>query len=772
MLSRRGFIVSGAAVGGGLILTYGWSSLDDGDAAGKFAATGEPGAPLNAWLKISDDGTITCAIHRAEMGQGVTTSLAMLLAEELDADWSSIRFEFAPVDRDYYNFGMVLRGQPLGDPEAGFMAATGTWAIRQVFYAMGLSMTLSSSSTVDAWDTLRPAGATARQMLINAAALQWDCAVDTLRSEAGQVIETGGAQRRASYGELAEAASRVRPPADITLKDPADWSIIGHDVPRLDGTMKATGTAEFGIDVVRPDMLHATVVHSPVAGTTVASFTTGDAEKMPGVEGIFLAGKPGAEHAVAVVARDTWQAMQAAERISIEPGPIRPEENPVDSTGLGAQYFAWLETAIEKFAADPDSLSVFRDDGDVEAAIAAAPTTLTADYEVPYLAHACMEPMNCTALYTGDALEIWAPSQAHSVARDVAAEVAGLEPEQVTLHTTFMGGGFGRRAEMDFVEQAAAVARQLPGRPIKLTWSREQDIRHDAFRPLAVAKVRGALGPDGELFAIDYALATQSVVASYESRTPSPRGGDARKDTSAATSAIELNYPLDAMRVRYLPVSSHVPVGYWRSVSHSWNTFFIESFIDELAAAAGTDPLEFRRRALTNQTDQTSNARMLAVLERAAEAAGWSPGRGNHGIALAASHDTIVAHVIEVETGNDGDNVGFRRVKRVVCAVDCGQVVHPDNVRAQMKGSIIDGLSAALYGRIDIERGRVMQANFDTDRRLRMPEVPDIEVHLVGGEGRPGGVGEPGVPGVAPALTNAIFAATGRRIRKLPVIGV
>ena len=762
MLSRRGFIVSGAAVGGGLLLAYGWSSLDDGDATAKFAATGRPGSPLNAWLKISNDGTITCAIHRAEMGQGVTTSLAMLLAEELNADWSNIRFEFAPVDLDYYNFGMLLRGQPLGDPAAGFLAATGTWAIRQAFHAMGTSMTISSSSTVDAWDTLRPAGATARQMLIAAAANQWRCSPDTLRTEAGWVRETGREQRSASYGELAEAASRESPPSDVALKDPADWTIIGRDVPRLDAHMKVTGTAEFGIDVVKPDMLFAAVAHSPIAGTTVGSFTTNGAEDMPGVEGIYLAGKPGVERAVAVVAHDTWQAMQAAKKISIVPGPEpeRSKVEPVDSNELGHRYIDQLDAARDKAETDPDSLSVFRDDGDVNAVIEDAKTSLTAQYEVPYLAHACMEPMNCTALYTGDTLEVWAPCQAHSVARDVAAEVAGLTKEQVTVHTTFMGGGFGRRAEMDYVEQASSVARQLPGRPIKLTWSREQDIRHDQFRPLAVAQVTGALGPDGKLTAMDYSLATQSVVASYESRTPTPRGGDARKDSSVATSAIDLIYPLDTIRVRFLPIQSHVPVGYWRSVSHSWNTFFIESFIDELAVAANTDPLEFRRRALADRT------RHLAVLERVAEASGWMPGNDNQGIALAASHDTIVGHVIEVET----EKGQFKRARRVVCAIDCGPVVHPDNVRAQMESSIVDGLSAALYGKVDIEQGRVVQANFDSYRRMRMAEAPDIEVHLVGGEGRPGGVGEPGVPGVAPALTNAIFASTGKRIRKLPII--
>jgi len=747
MLSRRGFVLSGAAVGGGLIFGYLRWHLDDGNAAAKFAAYGRPGAPLNAWLKIDGTGEVTCAIHRAEMGQGVTTSLAMLLAEELDADWDRVRFEFAPVDRDYYNFGMLLNGRPLGDPEASLLAGTGTWAIRQVFHAMGMSMTLGSTSVIDAWDTLRSAGATARQMLIDAAARKWDVDPARLRTDRGYVIDDD-ASRRIGYGDLAELAAKEQPRSKPVLRDPADYRLIGHNVPRLDTRMKVTGEAVFGIDVTHPGMLFATVVHSPVTGTRIKSFETNGAEEMEGVVAIMPAGKPGGENAIAVVAQSTWQAMQAAGKISVV---AESPEGPLGASDRVANlYLAALEA--------PD-LVVFRDDGQAAAALESS-AALTAEYELPFLAHACMEPMNCTARYSGDSLELWAPTQAHSIARDVAAEISGLDPGCVTVHTTFMGGGFGRRAEMDYVEQAVSVARRLEGRPVRLMWTREQDIRHDMFRPAAVCRIRGIADPGGGLRALDYRLATQSVVASYFGRTPTPRGGDADSDSSVVSAVNPPIYPTPNLRVSFAPIQSHIFAGYWRSVSYSWNTFFIESFIDELAVANETNPLEFRRQALRAQP------RHFRVLDAVAARVEYRDGRG-WGFAIDESHGTVVAHAIEV-AARDGR---FDRVTRVICAIDCGPVVHPDNVVAQMESAIIDGLSAALYGRIDIRLGIVVQGNFDTLGQVRMGGTPPIEVRLLQSkEQRPGGVGEPGLPGVAPALVNAIFAATGERIRRLPVV--
>jgi isoquinoline 1-oxidoreductase beta subunit len=374
-----------------------------------------------------------------------------------------------------------------------------------------------------------------------------------------------------------------------------------------------------------------------------------------------------------------------------------------------------------------------------------------------------MEPMNCTALYTGDTLEIWAPTQANSIARDIAAKLSGLSNDQVTLHTTFMGGGFGRRTEMDFVEQAVSVAMQVPGRPIKLFWSREQDIRHDAFRPAATCRIRGSLDGNGRLGLLDFKLVTQSVAASYEIRTPTPRGGDASTDKSVVEAVNPPIYPLQHLRVAFIPVDLHVPAGFWRSVAHSWTTFFIESFIDELAVAANINPLEFRRRALAERP------RHLQVLNTLAEKLGNNPGiEPGYGIgyAIAESHATVVAHAVEVLT-TDGK---LARVQRVVCVVDCGPIVHPDNVVAQMESSIIDGLSAALYGKVAIRAGEVQSGNFDNYRFMRLADSPTIEVHLIASQqSRPGGVGEPGLPGVAPALCNAIYAATRERIRTLPV---
>jgi isoquinoline 1-oxidoreductase beta subunit len=748
MPSRRTFILAGTAIGGGLLLgVVVPSRLDDGDAASKFARLGRAGIPLNAWLKIAPNGTVICAIHRAEMGQGVSTSLAMLLAEELDADWRQVHFEFAPVDRDYYNFGMLLDGQPLGDPAANWGAATGTWAMRQLFHAIGLSMTISSTSVVDAWDTLRPAGATARQMLVDAAARQWQVPADSLITRDGFVIDQAN-DRQLGYGELAEAAAEEKPRDDVAIKDPSTFRIVGQDVARLATPLQVTGTAQFGVDVVRPDMLYATVVHSPVAGTAVAAFETNGAENMPGVEHIGLAGKPGAEWAVVVIAQNTWQAQQAAQKITVTSQTVTGEL--MNTATVSADYRALL---------DQPELIVFRDDGTTVLAMESAEQVVTATYEVPFLAHACMEPMNCTAHYTGDALEVWAPSQAHSMARDIAAELAGLEKEAVTLHTPFMGGGFGRRAEMDFVEQAVTAAVQVPGRPVKLTWSREQDIRHDAYRPAAVCKVSGVTDADGKLVALDYRVATQSVVASYETRTPTPRGGEAESDKSVVTAIDPPIYDLPHLKVSYAPVQSHMPAGFWRSVSHSWNTFFIESFVDELALAAQMTPLAFRRQALADKP------RHLAALDAVASRVGNLAADGI-GYAVAESHESVVAHAVEVIT-KDGR---FDHVKRVFCAIDCGPVIHPDGVRAQMEGSVVDGLSAALYGQLDITDGVVQQGNFDTYPRMRLADAPEIVVIILESAAtRPAGTGEPGVPGVAPALANAIFAATGQRHRQLPI---
>ena len=745
-VTRRQFLITGLAVGGGLAIGYGLNRLDDGDAAQKFVASTPDSVALNAWIKIAPSGEITFAVHRTEMGQGVSTSLPMMLAEEMDADWSLVRYEFAPVDKDYFNFGIVGRGRPFGDTSESRWAAAGTWALRRVFHVMGLSMTISSSSIIDAYDTLRPAGATARAMLIAAAAKKWSLPKDTLKTEHGWVIDENSG-RRASYGELAEAAAQERPPSDPPLKDPEDYRIVGTNIPRLDVPAKVDGSAVFGIDITFPNMLYATVKHAPVFGSKIRSYNPDRALARPGVEKVIRVG----DNTIAVIARSTWQAMEAAADLDVRFTNGPPE--PADSDTLFDVY--------QKALDDPNP-SVFRDDGNTEAALATAHVRLEALYGVPFLAHLCMEPMNCTALVTDAGVEVWAPTQTNTLAHRIAAEAAGVNPDKVIVHSTLIGGAFGRRAETDFVRQAVTAAKSVPGRPVKLTWSREEDVQHDAYRPAAVCKMQGGLDKEGNLVALESALVTQSVVASYNQRTPTARGGNARKDRGVSSGIYNMAYPVPHMRVTYVPQNWDVPAGYWRSVGQSHSCFFVESFIDELAHANNEDPLTFRRRLLHK------HPRHLAVLNEAAVRSDWgaslAPGRGR-GIAITDSHETIVAEVVEVSVGNEGR----LSVEAVICVVNCRQVIHPNTVIAQMEGAILDGLSAALYGQITLTRGRVDQSNFADYRFLSLAEAPQVTVYLLPESGRPGGIGEPGLPPIAPALANAIFNATGRRIRSLPI---
>jgi len=746
-VSRRALILSGVAAGGGLAVVWAGRALDDGDARAKFAASTPSAAGLNAWIKIEPDGTTILGVHRAEMGQGVTTALPMLLAEELDADWSRVRWEFTPLDRDYFNFGMLLRGRPLGEIEGRPLAALGTGLIRRVFHVMGMSMTISSTSVVDAWDSLRPAGAAARQMLLDAAARQWGVAADTLHTEPGRVVDPA-AGRSLGYGELAAAAARLRPPARPRLKDPADWRLVGRSLPRLDIPDQVSGSARFGIDTRQPGMLYGTVRHLDRLGGRIARI---DAEEMearwPSAQLVRID-----ERSVAVLAGDTWTAMQAAAGLVLEPAADAPAIT--DSTALFDEYRAAL---------DGEAVSVFVDEGGAASTWEAAGRRLEAEYRLPWLAHLCMEPMNCAARYADGRLELWAPTQANTIARDVAARFTGLDPAAIEVHSTLMGGGFGRRAEMDFIAQAAVTALAVPGRAINLAWTREQDVRHDMYRPAALGRVRAALDADGRIAALDYVLASASVVASYYQRTPTARGGDASKDRSALSGALDQPYAIPAVRMRYAPQDTAVPAGFWRSVGNSINPFLVESAMDELAQLAGADPLEFRLRHLADRPEYRR------VLELAATRAGWGaalPAGHGRGLALIESHDSIVAQVIEVAVDERG-----LRVLRITCAVDCRTVIHPDSVVAQIEGGALQALGAALHGRITTRDGVVEQRNFDDCRVLRLADTPEIQVHLLPQGGRPGGVGEPGLPGIAPALANAVFAATGRRIRELPLAG-
>jgi isoquinoline 1-oxidoreductase beta subunit len=751
-ISRRTIIVSGLTAGAGLAVWSVARYLDDGDARARFAATTPGSTALNAWVKIDAHGGVICGVHRAEMGQGVSTALPMLIAEELDVEWAQVRFEFTPVDRDYFNFGVMQRGQPLGDTEGRPLAALGERLVRGGFHALGLSMTISSSSVVDAWDSVREAAATARALLVAAAAERFGVAPEALQTARGEVFDPASG-RRAGYGELAAAAARLRLDTVARPKPLDRLRLLGTSPPRLDIPAKITGSALFGSDIRRPDMLFATVRHSPLTGTRIAAIDNlSEVASLPGVAGVVRLGR----HAVAVVARDTWTALRAAARLSLL-------AEPVDSVApdTGAVLDAW------RAALDGTDAVVLREQGDAPAALAQAATVVAADYELPFLAHLCMEPMSCTALVEAGAVTVWAPTQAPSLARDTAAQVAGVAADAVTVHSTYLGGGFGRRAEMDFVAHAVGVAAQFPGRPVSLVYSREEDVRADMYRPAAVARVRAALAPAGRLQALDYTLVSQSVTASYFTRTPTPRGGNARKDKSALSGAIELVYPsVPALRFAFAARDPGIPAGFWRSVGNSHNAFIVESFMDELAAAAGQDPVAFRLAHLEGRPAHQ------AVLREVAARAGWAtplpPGHGR-GVALVESHDSIVAQVLEVAVA-PGAPLDTLRVARVVCVIDPRIAIHPDGIAAQMEGAIIDGLSAALFGQVSVRGGDIEQRNFDDCRWLRMDQVPRVEVHLLPQGGRPGGVGEPGLPPVAPALANAICAATGQRIRRLPVL--
>jgi len=740
-------IVSGLAAGGGLGLVYARRILDDGDAVAKFAARSGREAALNAWLRIGTDGRIVCGVHRAEMGQGVTTSLPMLLAEELDADWRQVTWEFTPVDKDYFNFGILLRGRPLGPTEGRFWAGVGTGLIREVFHQLGMSLTISSSSTIDAWDTLRQAGAEARGMLVAAAAARWSVPVGRLET-ANSVVSDPETGRKLTYGELAADAARQRPSGKPRLKVPEDFRLLGRSLPRLDVPAKVAGTARFAIDTVLPGMLFGAVRHSPHVGGRIGMLDARAARAIPGVIDVLTLG----DRAVAVIGGDTWTAQRGANALLI--GAVAGDAVQPDSEVLQRAYRAAL---------DAPGASVFRDDEGLAAALGAEP--LTAIYELPFLAHVCMEPMNCTALFDEGRLVVWAPTQAPSIARDEAAKVAGIPPDHVEIRSTLMGGGFGRRAEMDFVVEAAHAAMAVPGRPIKLTWSREEDVRHDMYRPAATGRVRGALGADGRIAALDYTLVSESVVASNNRRTPNPRGGEAATDRSALTGAFSHRYVVPLVRMGYVPREDGIPTGFWRSVSNSINPFLLESFVDELAHSAGVDPVEFRLRHLEGLPAEQAVLKAAARLGRWADALPESPGRRyGRGVAFFESHDSLVAQVVEVSVAEEGR----LRVERIACVVDCRTVIHPDAVEAQITGGILDALSAALNGRITVRDGAVEQGNFDDYPWLRLADTPEIVVELLPQGGRPGGVGEPGVPGIAPALANAIFAATGQRLRSLP----
>ena len=713
---------------------------------------GEGEAIFNAWLKIARDGQIIVQVPRQEMGQGVVTALPMLVAEELDADFADVRFEQAPIDEIYGNATMFGDGVPFRPDDTGWLAELSRLTQFKIGRALGLQATGGSTSVRDAWEPMRKAGAAARLVLLDAAAQKFGVSAADCEVSQG-IITQRGTSASATFAELTAAAASLPLPRDIPLKTSDQFTIIGTAQARIDIPEKIDGRAMFGLDARPRGMVYAALAQSPVSGGTLAKLNGHAAREMPGVRAIVeLAATSMSEAAVAVVADHYWQAKKALEATQID---WAPGANGAHDTAIQKQrYAARLQT---------DEGRTYDHTGDVEQRFAAAARTIDVEYHAPYLAHATMEPINCTTVVRSDrTAEVWVGNQAPSVARWVTAKAADLDTERVVVHTPYLGGGFGRRGEMDAVMQAVLIAKQLPDTPVQLVWSREEDIQHDLYRPMGAARMRGAIDGAGKLSAYDAKLVGQSCMYSITARLMPGMESNLMKDRTAAEGVFDLPYDVDARRVRQILTDEPVKVGFWRSVGHSHHAFFAECFIDECAHAADVDALEFRR-ALLKHAPRHQN-----VLNVVAEKAGWGsqlPPNVGRGVALAESFGSIVAEVAEVELVN-----GEVRVRRVVCAIDCGIAVNPDTVVAQMESGIIFGLSATLYGEITIKNGRVQQSNFPDYRMIDLAQSPHIEVEIVeSGIDQLGGVGEPGTPPIAPAVCNALFALTGKRVRELPI---
>ncbi|HVP39471.1 MAG TPA: xanthine dehydrogenase family protein molybdopterin-binding subunit [Candidatus Saccharimonadales bacterium] len=695
-LSRRDFLKVCSTAGAGLVI--GMALPFRG--AGEARAAGADFEP-NAWLRIAPDGEVTIQVAKSEMGQGIRTALPMLVAEDLEADWSRVRIEPALLDEKY-----------------------------------GQQGTGGSTSVRLGWKMLREAGAAAREMLVEAAAQTWGVPGSACRAENGQVLHPASG-RQLGYGELAERASRLPVPKEVTLKPRPDCRLLGRRVARLDTPGKVDGSAEFGLDVHVPGMLYAAVARCPVIGGQAASFEAAQAKAVPGVRHVVRAGS-----GVAVVADSTWAAFQGREALAVT----------WDEGANANLSSAGIRAALKELADRP--APVGRHQGDAAAALARAAKRVEAVYELPYLAHATMEPMNCVADVRADRCEVWAPTQWPSGILQAAQQITGLPASAIRVHITLLGGGFGRRAHTDFAVQALLISKAV-GAPVQVVWSREDDIQHDLFRPVSTHRLEGGLDAAGRVVAWSHRIAAPSI--SYQM---DPNSLNAGVDPDVIESS-EHAYDIPDLQLEFALSKIDVPVWYWRSVYNTQTAFANECFVDELAHAAGADPFEFRRRMLAKAP------RVKGALELAAQQAGWGqplpPGHGR-GIAVHSCFGSHVAEVVEASV-----DAGKVRVHRVVCAVDCGWIVHPDIIETQMQSGVTYGLSAALRGEITLDRGRVQQSNFQDYEVLSLSETPAAEVHIVPSQEAPGGVGEPGLPPAAPALANAIFAATGKRVRSLPV---
>jgi len=753
-MQRRRFVLS--ALGAGAALLVGWGALPPrsrlGDTRSLPVDAGE--VALNGWIKIAGDGGVLLAMHRSEMGQGVHVALPMLVADELDLPLSAVQLVHAGADKIYGNVSMFVASLPFhpSSCEPGHESAActaGRWVVRKLARELGVQVTGGSSSVADSWDVLRLAAATVRAQLVGAAARRWRLPADELVVAGGAVSHSSGP--RAHFGELAKEAAAT-PVSGVEPKAPGRWTLIGRSAARTDSPAKVDGSATFGIDVRLPGMLHAAIRHCPMLGGAPGRADVDALLREPGVVRVVqLASYAGSTAGFAVVAQSHWQAERAARSLRVDwqapPVPLADSAAIVDR--------------LEREAAR-DGGFVFHRRGDVEGAEAAAARVHRAVYRAPFLAHATMEPINCTARVKDGKVDVWVSTQVPGFAREIAARVAGVAPEAVSVHVPFLGGGFGRRLEVDAVAQAVRVALETGERPVQLVWSREEDTRHDYYRPAAVALLTAALDPRGEPLGLRIASAADAITPRWiERNLPWLAGPIDLPDKTTSEGLFDLPYGIANQRMSHAATTSGVPVGYWRSVGHSHNAFFSESFIDELAHAARRDPVAFRLGLLS------AMPRHAEVLGVAAREAGWGSALDAsraRGVALHESFGSIVAQVAEVSLV-----AGRPRVHRVVCAIDCGVAVNPGIVAQQMESAVVFGLTAALHGRIDIEAGAVRQSNFHDYPLLTVAETPHIETHIVASTRAPAGAGEPGTPPIAPAVANAIHALTGKRLRELPL---
>lgn len=739
--SRRRFILGGLGVAGALIIGWGVMPPRQRLHAANPLPANDGEVTLNGWIRMARDGTVTVAMPHSEMGQGVFTALPMLVAEELDVPLSMVKIEQAPIDKIFGNVAMLQDGLPFHPDNTGTLKETARWLTGKAARELGLMVTGGSSSVKDTWVPMREAGATARAMLIAAAVKQWGVPASECRTEDGAVLHASG--KRASYGELAEQAV-ASTPGTIRLKDPKDFKLIGTAQPRRDSAAKVNGSAAYGLDARPAGLLFAAVKMSPTIGGSVKKVDADAVKTLAGVIRVVdISSAASGMAGVAVIAKSYWQAKQALAAL-----PVIWNEGPNAQLSTEA-VFRELRAKL-----DSESGFTYHEAGSPEPSRALK--TVKAEYVAPFLAHAPMEPVNCTAQVKDGKVTLWAATQSPSIAVDAAARIAKVDAEDVQLHVTYLGGGFGRRLEIDMVAQAVAIALQADGAPVQLIWSREADTAHDFYRPAALARFSAALDEAGEVVAYDNKIASGSITHQVLERVFGLAG--AGPDKTTAEGAFDMPYEFAHQRIAHVTVPTPVPIGYWRSVGHSYNAFFKESFVDELAHAAGKESVEFRRGYLKN------HPRHLAVLDAAVARAGKpAPGRA-HGVALHQSFGSIVAQVAEVSL--DGSEI---RVHKVTCAIDCGIAVNPNIIAQQMESGIVFGLSAALFGEITIKDGKVQQANFHDYPVLRMNQVPVVDTVIIRSAEPPEGVGEPGTPPIAPAVANAVFALSGKRLRSLPL---